>query len=159
MKVIKITSKVYGIKEIFVDDEDYESLIRTTWWLTKVNKKGDLYVAGLIDVNTRVYLHRHLMNASSGFLVDHKDRNPLNNQRSNLRICSKAENQRNRKKIENTSSKYIGVHKHLCGKWQAAVSYNREHFYLGLFETELEAAIARDIKTKELHGDFATLNF
>lgn len=158
MKIITLHSKVHGLKEVLIDDEDYEKVSKHTWWVSKVDKKGTVYVRGLISINKKEYLHRYIMNISDrNILVDHKDFNPLNNQKNNLRICTKRQNQNNRRKInlETSTSKYIGVHLNGGKYWQARAAGK----YIGLFKTEEEAAKARDKKLIELYGDFANLNF
>jgi hypothetical protein len=60
--------------------------------------------------------------------------------------------------ISKFTSKYIGVHEN-NGKWIAAFTHNKNRYYLGSFATEIEAAIARDKKARELAGDLVRLNF
>ena len=58
------------------------------------------------------------------------------------------------------SSKYKGVTWHKMGKkWVAAIQLNRKQYHLGHFSNEIDAARAYDEKAKELHGEFAYLNF
>ena len=69
-------------------DADYEQVSRFTWY-TRVKKSGAIYVFTTIRPNgkpTTLYMHRMLLNSAKGDIVDHKDGNPLNNQRSNLRV-------------------------------------------------------------------------
>jgi group I intron endonuclease len=62
-----------------------------------------------------------------------------------------------KKKKEDASSKYYGVHKTIeC--WSVSFTYHREFFYFGTFDTEIEAAIMYNIKAKEIIGDSARLN-
>ena len=91
-------------------------------------------------------------------MVDHINRNGLDNTRKNLRICTRSENLMNSKKPElNSTSKYKGVNK--CGNsWRAEIRLNRKGFYLGKFKTEKEAALAYNKKAIELFGEFARLN-
>jgi hypothetical protein len=86
--------------------------------------------------------------------VDHKNGNRLDNRIENLRECSLSQNQQNRTKSMNCSSIYKGV-SNKSNKWQARI----KQFYIGLFNTELEAAIAYDEVAKRLFGDFAKTNF
>ena len=99
------------------------------------------------EPNKAEYLHRWLMNQQKGdkAVVEHIDRNLLNCQRSNLRLGTTSDNMCNRQKniINNKchNSKYKGV---LLknGKWTAQVIKDKKTYYLGTFNTELEAAQA-----------------
>ena len=85
--------------------------------------------------------------------VDHIDGNPRNNNISNLRWATIAENSRNMSKHINSTSQYKGVSKH-NNKW---IVHIRNH-HVGLFEDEKEAAIAYNNHAKEHFGVFAKLN-
>src|SRR5689334_8621212 len=86
---------------VFIDDQDYQRVSTHRWWVvsikTKRAVKTQLSVQSEINGKT-VKLHRFILNAPKGFDVDHIDGNPLNNVRSNLRICSRQENLRNSSK-------------------------------------------------------------
>ena len=92
--------------------------------------------------------------------VDHINGNPLDNRKSNLRICTNAENQRNKGVYKNNKSGYKGVHWFKRDKkWQAQIKHNNKSIHIGLYEDKEEAARAYDKKAKELHGNFKNLNF
>ena len=95
-----------------------------------------------------------------GFDIDHWDRDIFNNQRLNLRVCTKSQNSYNKISFKNSSSEYKGV----CylakrNKYVANIGVEKRHIYLGIFKSETEAAIAYGNAAKELHGEFACLNF
>ena len=99
------------------------------------------------------------MGAPEHLLVDHIDHNGLNNCRSNLRLSTMAQNVRNTIS-RGGSSKYKGVH--WCKrskKWTGQICFNGKGHHLGGFRDEIEAAKAYDKRAKELHGEFACLNF
>jgi len=92
--------------------------------------------------------------------VDHIDHDGLNNSRNNLRICSLAQNARNAVGNANTSSKYKGVGWHRrIKKWVATIQFNKKVYHMGYFENEIDAAKAYDKKARQLHRQFACLNF
>jgi len=89
----------------------------------------------------------------NGCFVDHIDRDKLNNNLSNLRMCNKAQNSANTHKRKNTLSKYKGVCR--CKtRWQAKVARR----YIGLFKTEEEAAEAYNKEALKEFGEFANIN-
>jgi hypothetical protein len=99
-------------------------------------------------------MHRLIMQAPKGMVVDHINGNGLDNRRCNLRLCTPAQNRRNRHKHAGGRSRFLGVSP--CGdKWNARVAGR----YLGLFDDEVEAAKARDRKARQLYGEHAWLNF
>ncbi len=104
-------------------------------------------------------MHRMIMGEPKGMFVDHIDGNSQNNRRSNLRICTPAQNLQNQRPKGGTS-RYKGVYFHKKdNKWMAKIGFNGKNTYLGLFEDEILAARAYDKKAKELFGEFAYLNF
>ena len=108
----------------------------------------------------RLVAEAFILNLTNLPCVDHKNRNSLNNHLSNLRWCTKNENQHNRSKNKNTTSVYKGVcfHKKL-NKWKAQIQHNGQLIHLGCFLDEADAAHAYDRNASELFGVFAKLNF
>lgn len=90
--------------------------------------------------------------------VDHRDLNPLNNCRENLRLANQFENSRNRRRQGNCKSQYKGVIQLVSGHWKATIKAGAGQIHLGVFETEIEAGAAYNKSAVELHGDFALLN-
>lgn len=113
--------------------------------------------------NKTYLIHRLIFAHHHGYfpnLIDHIDRNRLNNNIENLRECTKrCFNTVNSILRKDSTSGYKGVAKHNCGKWQSSVFKDGKRYYLGLFSDPIEAAIIYDIKAKELFGEFAKLNF
>jgi ABC-2 type transport system ATP-binding protein len=142
-----------------VDPDDYPELSEYPWQCVR-NKSGNHYAAR-IECGRIIYMHRRIMNAPKGFIIDHKDRNGLNNTKSNLRLATNAENTRNCGKTNKpTSSKYKGVTlSKRAKKWQANICYNGIRKCLGLFENEEDAAKAYDRAARIYHGEFGVLNF
>jgi|SRR3990172_583006 len=108
-----------------------------------------------------ISLQAFILQPLAGLEVDHIDQATLLDcRRSNIRIATRAENIRHRRKNRNNTSGYIGVTWHKgAQKWMAQASVKRRHVHLGLFGTAEEAARARDALIRELHGEFASLNF
>ena len=106
---------------------------------------------------TTKLMQRDILETPHNMVTDHKDGNGLNNQRINLRMCSKSQNGINVKKRGGTS-KYKGV-QYKCSKWHSAITKDRTCIPIGKFINEIDAALAYDKKAKELFGEFAYLNF
>ena len=143
-------------KFAIVDPEDYYRLAQFIWYATSVCNK---FYAARMCRGKRVLMHRRIMGAQPHLVVDHIDHNGLNNCKSNLRLCTQAQNNRNvvsRKGI----SKYKGVHfNRINKKWLASIQLNGKTYHLGCFTDEIAAAKAYDEKAKILHRQFACLNF
>jgi hypothetical protein len=100
------------------------------------------------------------MGARSGEQVDHINGDTLDNRIRNLRICSCAENLRNRGITKNNSSGFKGMSWHKeCRRWQARIKYLGRDLHIGLFDDLFEAARAYDKKAAEIFGKFARFNF
>jgi hypothetical protein len=110
------------------------------------------------DPKAKIFrLHRFILQAKPGQCVDHVNGNGLDNRKSNLRLCTNAENRRNSAKHRDGAAKYKGIIK-LREKWQAGVSVGGLKHRLGPYPTEEDAASAYNIGALELHGEFARLN-
>lgn len=142
-----------------VDTEDYEELAKRKWYCSA--KKNRAYaMRRRPGAEKRILMHRWIMNAPDNLFVDHIDGNGLNNRRANLRLCTPAQNARNRRPDRNCHSKYKGVTwGKLQNKWLATISNAGRHTHLGCFKNEIDAAITYDRKAQTLHAQFAYLNF
>lgn len=106
----------------------------------------------------KLYLHRYIMNAQKGLVVDHIDRDSLNNTKENLRICYHRDNCRNTGGTRATGFKGTGKWKD-GQSWVAQIQFGGEHFLLGRFEREEDAAKVYDLAAVLLFGEFALPNF
>lgn len=135
---------------------DYEHLNRYKWTASKV---GGTWYARRQSKGKTIFMHREIMHAPDGMMVDHIDGNGLNNHPRNLRLCTARQNAYNSRSCHGTSQ-YKGVSYDVAaGKWRASINHRGQHYHLGLFDTEIEAARAYDQKAHELFGQYAYLNF
>jgi hypothetical protein len=106
---------------------------------------------------TTLKLHHLVMGVPlEGYCVDHINGNPLDNRRSNLRLCTFNQNRQSQHKVRG-AVQYRGVHK--CGRrYRAVVTHEGRKQHLGFFDTPEEAAHAYNLKALELRGEFASLN-
>lgn len=140
-----------------VDERDYEELSRFKWCVSCTGRRK-LYACRM-EGRRLVRMHRQILNAPAGKVVDHIDGNSLNNSRSNLRICTYSQNLCNRGKFAG-ATRYKGVfHRKDRDKCYAKIKFEGKEHYLGLYDDPAEAARAYDRKARELHGPFARLNF
>jgi hypothetical protein len=153
VRYIALTKGMFAL----VDACDYERLNQYRWFAMK----GDnTYYAIRNSPQGAILMHREIMHAPKGVPVDHIDHNGLDNRRGNLRLCTVGQNNCNQGPHRRGSSRFRGVSwQKNARKWAATICYQGVHYYLGLFEDEVEAARARDRKAIELHGAFAWLNF
>ncbi len=92
-------------------------------------------------------------------IVDHKDRDTLNDRIENIRAASKSENNRNRTAAKNKTSNYLGVSFYKkYQKWHAQIKINGIVKHICYSVDEKDAAMAYNLKAKQHHGEFANLN-
>jgi hypothetical protein len=148
-----------------VDDADFHRVTSAArWWLVSFDRNGKpRYPSAQVDgpegKRVRAVLHRFILNAPAGTLVDHKDRDVLNCQRKNLRYCNRAQNAMNTSaRPQRKSCPYRGVVP-VGKRWVAVLWANRKRHQTKGFTTPEEAARAYDALAVEHHGEFAVLNF
>lgn len=144
-----------------VDNSDFEELSKFKWYASKAHKTYYANRAkGSKGKQVRIAMHRQILSAPKGSFVDHCNHNGLDNRRSNIRLCTHADNMRNRERNRDNRSGFKGVtwdshHK----KWRANIQVNGKDFYLGYFFCIVKAAKAYDYIAKRYFGEFAYLNF
>lgn len=105
------------------------------------------------------YLHRLIVGATNpSWVVDHKNRNSLDNRRHNLKVCGFGENAQNADYAKASSTGYRGVYKAGGGKFYAQIGLSGTRAYLGTFSEALDAAIAYDKAALDFYGPFAWTN-
>lgn len=145
-----------------VDDADYESLTQHSWHAVPAGRNG---VSGHYAVRcangctpSTVYMHREILGAGRGHIVDHADRNGLNNQRRNLRFCTASLNLGNTKRINRSG--FRGVYWHGRKKrWYAQIQFAGQRETSKRFVDAQDAAREYDAMARRYFGEFATLNF
>lgn len=147
--------------EMVVDDADYPA-VSAHRWCPHPAKGGLWYAIRNLRRPDGVWqgtqaVHRFILNAPEGALVDHRDGTPLNNIRANLRMATSAENARNRRPLTGCTSPYKGVNRH-AGKWQAVIRRDGKQRSLGHFVSEPDAAHAYNVAAVEVFGEFAWIN-
>lgn len=138
-------------KMALVDDEDYERLSKWKWSYANVgyavrNERGRI-----------IYMHRFILNATTGKEVDHWDEDKLNNQKTNLRVCTPRQNKGNcgKRKGNYTSSHKGVIWRKDRNKWRAEITVNYKNIFLGHFEKEEDASRAYQSAHKKHFGEFS----
>lgn len=107
---------------------------------------------------TIVRMHRLLMNAPKGLLVDHINGNKLDNRIANLRLATKQQNSCNSRRYKSNTSGIKGVSLvKYSGRWRAYIVINRKQIHLGIFSTKEEAGVAYAEAAVRYHGDYHNL--
>lgn len=143
-------------KCVQVDDRDFEYLNQFQWC---AEPQGNTFYAKRTHKNRSVLMHRVILGLTfgDGIHADHKDRDGLNNQRTNLRKSTRSENQCN--KAGYGASKYLGVSfEKDRKKWCAKLTKDGVCYRLGRFISEHKAALAYNEAAIIHHGEFANLN-
>jgi hypothetical protein len=160
-KTINVSSKTYPNEITMVSIEDYDTLNKHKWFISK-GRKNDIYITrSLYNPETKkrknLRMHRIIMQAKDGEIVDHINRNTLDNRRCNLRITDKFGNARNKNIYKNNTSGYKGVWFE-NNKWSSYIYYNK-YIRLGFYKIKEDAALAYDFASKILFEDKASPNF
>jgi hypothetical protein len=147
---ITVHSKKHGIHEVLMDDDDYEKYKNYSFYVVRSKRSPNIYLRAHDPGNPYSFqMHRVIMCAPKGSLVDHINRNTLDNRKCNLRITNHLGNTHNSKKRPGTSL-YRGVSWYKRNrKWTAQVSHNGKYKRLGYFHSELDAAKAYDAYVTE----------
>lgn len=164
MKIIPLTRGYSAI----VDDQDYERVSAHKWYALagKARTDGSSVVYAVRNVpradggQTKKYLHSFILGTPKDMYTDHANGDGLDNRRANLRTCSSAENQHNKRPRANGTSRFKGVDWDKgCRKWRARIKLGGVLIYLGRFTCESDAAKAYDAAALRYFDKFARPNF
>lgn len=156
-------------KVALVDDVDYEELAKHKWCASASRSgRNEYYALRKEHINTRwqtLLMHRVVWTRHHGPIpegkeIDHINGDGLDNRKTNMRLCTHANNMANYRKKKAHSSHFKGVSwQKDCHRWKAHIKKDGGKTYLGCYISEEDAARAYDTKAKELFGEFANLNF
>lgn len=146
-----------------IDDADI-ALVSLLNWQAQ-DSKHTTYARGRLPGGGQVYMHRYILGETNPkHYVDHINGDGLYNRRENLRVSLQFENHRNTLKRAAASSMYKGVkftprNRKWVARIRVGTKENGTEHNLGVFKTEIEAALAYDIQARILFGPSARLNF
>lgn len=136
-------------KTFTIDTADLEKVRRYSWCFSRTG-----YLVANVDKKV-VKLHRYLLDAEPGQIIDHINRDPTDNRRANLRFCTAKENSRNVSLAKNNTTGFTGVRFTKSGKYSARITVNRKGITIGTFATLDEAVNTRNSAEKQYFGAFA----
>lgn len=141
-------------KHVFMfDASDFGKVAVAEFWYT--NSNG--YVLSSMAPERK--LHRYLLDAPKGAMVDHKNGNPLDNRRYNIRICNHSDNVHNSKIPVTNTSGYKGViWDKERNRWKAQISLRGKTHKLGRYKNKIDAACAYNMAAIKHFGEFARIN-
>jgi hypothetical protein len=146
MKLVPLRSQDRVVlAHAIVDDDDFGWLSQWSWSFAGGGYAGRRTTGGIM------LMHRQILGLDFGDPLqgDHRDRVKLNNQRSNLRVATRAEQQQNLPSMGGTS-RFRGVS--FCsqtGRWRAAVTFEGRQWSCGRHNSEIEAALgSRSIQAR-----------
>lgn len=140
-----------------VSNEDYGTLSKSAWYMDNALYAGRW--AGQ-PRSMHVHIFKNLMGQElpPGHIVDHINRDHLDNRRENLRAATQSQNTMNSVLPITSSSRYRGVRRE-GNRWHSYIYFERKQYSIGWFASADEAAWMRDQWAIQLHGEFGILNF
>lgn len=137
---------------ILADADESEKLKRYSWCVSS---------QGYAVANTGkqvVKMNRYILGLDKcvGKVVDHINRDKLDNRKKNLRFCTQKENARNISVSKNSVSQILGIRKTAHGKYNVRIVADGKEHHIGNFDTIEEAILARENAETQYHGDFAS---
>lgn len=142
-----------------VDAADYELVSPLRWRAQRSGATTYAVASSRHDGKATgvVLMHRLITGCPDGLVVDHIDFNGLNNQRENLRVCTRAQNT-TRRRTRCGETGYRGVRRNGRASFSAVVTKSKMVHTFGPFTTAERAAAEYDRKAADIHGEFALTN-
>lgn len=172
----RITTNIYDLTKSYglgytesgdtflFDLEDYDLIKKYKW---SINKSRTNCVQANIN-KTTIKMHRIILNAKAGEIIDHINRDETDNRKENLRICSQSENMRNREINSTNTTGHKGVHESKGrNRYEAYVENRygkrvRKTFYFSTYGNKEKAYVCAcewcEDMDKKFSGEFSIYN-
>lgn len=149
--VIGVTKKN---ERFYFNIEEFEKVSRHTWY-----KSMEGYIETTTNDNRFISLHRLVMDAEEGEVVDHKNHGSYDNRKRNLRKCSISQNQMNKKIQINNTSGVTGISWFPTrNTWVVRIGVNKKRIIIGYFKNFDDAIQARKQAEEKYFGEYAYKN-
>jgi len=146
-------------KVALVDDTDMPLVAAHRW--TAFRSRNTWYAKCRINGKT-IYLHRLIVGASRGIIVDHINRDGLDNRRENLRVVTHGQNMMNsvgRRAVRGSAYKGVSLRNHPFKPFRACIHVEGKQKHLGYFSCEIDAARTYDTAALYYFGEHSRVNF
>jgi hypothetical protein len=136
--------------KFIIDKDDFEKVCDGNWYEDKAG-----YIEGRVNRH-KIKLHRFIINCPKELEVDHINHDKSDNRKCNLRIVTRSQNNMNHKLRKNSKSGKTGVNWYERGKkWEAGITVNKKHIYLGRYNNLADAIKARKDAEIKYFGEYA----
>jgi len=151
IKYSEVVGKTYSGEEFIVDIEDYHKIKDYTW-----SFDGSYISSTKLNCRLHDYILKINGFEKNELKVDHKNRNKLDNRKSNLRLCTDTESIRNRGVSHRNKSGVLGVFMPKNRKmWESRITVNKKVIFLGNYENFKDAVIERLKAEKFYFGEYS----
>ncbi len=161
MRKIELTQGQFAV----IDDDDYDRISSHKWYAKKNNVKCKVvyYAATNITIlgkRTTIRMHQFILGSSpNGKEIDHADGNTLNNQKHNLRFCTRTQNLYNAIGSPYSATKHKGItFNNKSNMYRVRISINGKSTHIGCFKKIEDAICVYNNAALKYHGEFARLN-
>ena len=143
------------VGEFIIDKEDLEKIKYKKWRYSRGHVVTGLSAKGgqrdlshvVLDFNPK---------ENEGMVVDHINGNASDNRKINLRICTQADNVKNKSSVSTNASGFIGVSfRKERNSYDPDISVNMRHCHLGYTKTLKEAVYKRYIAEQLVYKEYA----
>lgn len=155
-----INSKKYGKQTVLLDEEDYNEIVKNNY---KLHLKYDKTINGFYvqfhypdlkqkDGRGTIGLHRWVMDNPKNKQIDHINRNPLDNRKSNLRVVTCQENSQNKGEYKNNKSGVKNIYYSTSrDRWIVEIKHNKKVLGRKICRTLEEAKVQKEFLLKKFN--------
>ncbi len=140
--------------QVLISPEDKDYLKQWDWSFKGKYAGRGQRIGGRQGIYCTIWMHRVIAERMglkiTGLVVDHINRNKLDNRRSNLRAIPKSADHFNKDVRRDSSTKVKGVYRRANGRYWSSLTIQQKVHYVGSFTTLEAGKIAREIAERRL---------